>query len=205
MGFEAARCTGGEFPLSPGSVQTAGIRESTNRADRRWLLGEGYASDITRTFVLGKASDKMKTGFRHRASSPDLPRWQREARSGAGSVDAARGKVITTRLRSRLPNTSRIAWDTAMGMDGHEWPYLVRGNSTKLRPEMTFSDEPGIYIRGEFGIRLKTTCTSQKTEQNMFIRKARPWKPVRDGVEPMFGTMFRTRSKLRTYCLTGML
>ncbi len=36
-----------------------------------------------------------------------------------------------------------------MGMDGHEWPYLVRGNTIKLQPNMTFSDEPGIYIRGE--------------------------------------------------------
>jgi len=42
-----------------------------------------------------------------------------------------------------------------IGMDGHEWPYLVRGNATKLQPNMTFSDEPGIYIRGEFGVRLE--------------------------------------------------
>ena len=42
-----------------------------------------------------------------------------------------------------------------MGMDGHEWPYLVRGNKTKLQANMTTSDEPGIYIRGEFGIRLE--------------------------------------------------
>ena len=42
-----------------------------------------------------------------------------------------------------------------MGMDGHEWPYLVRGNKTPLRPGMTFSDEPGIYLRGEFGVRLE--------------------------------------------------
>ena len=42
-----------------------------------------------------------------------------------------------------------------MGMDGHEWPYLVRGNPVKLEAEMTTSDEPGIYIRGEFGIRLE--------------------------------------------------
>jgi Xaa-Pro dipeptidase len=40
-------------------------------------------------------------------------------------------------------------------MDGHEWPYLVRGNSLPLAPGMTFSDEPGIYIRGEFGVRLE--------------------------------------------------
>ncbi|HEY3138712.1 MAG TPA: M24 family metallopeptidase, partial [Blastocatellia bacterium] len=40
-----------------------------------------------------------------------------------------------------------------IGMDGHEWTYLVRGNKTKLETGMTFSDEPGIYIPGEFGVR----------------------------------------------------
>ena len=48
-----------------------------------------------------------------------------------------------------------------MGMDGHEWPYLVRNNmfgwekALTLQPHMTFSDEPGVYIRGEFGVRLE--------------------------------------------------
>ena len=40
-------------------------------------------------------------------------------------------------------------------MDGHEWPYLVRGNGLKMSAEMVFSDEPGVYIRGEFGVRLE--------------------------------------------------
>ena len=42
-----------------------------------------------------------------------------------------------------------------MGLDGHEWPYLVRGNKLPLAAHMTFSDEPGIYIPGEFGVRLE--------------------------------------------------
>jgi Xaa-Pro dipeptidase len=42
-----------------------------------------------------------------------------------------------------------------IGMDGHEWPYLVRGNKLLLEANMTFSDEPGIYIPGEFGTRLE--------------------------------------------------
>jgi Xaa-Pro dipeptidase len=42
-----------------------------------------------------------------------------------------------------------------IGMDGHEWPYLVRGNTLPLAPGMTFSDEPGVYLRGEFGVRLE--------------------------------------------------
>ncbi|HMB79564.1 MAG TPA: M24 family metallopeptidase, partial [Vicinamibacterales bacterium] len=48
-----------------------------------------------------------------------------------------------------------------MGMDGHEWPYLVKNNmfgwekTLTLQPGMVFSDEPGIYIKGEFGVRLE--------------------------------------------------
>ena len=40
-----------------------------------------------------------------------------------------------------------------IGLDGHEHPYLVRGSKTVLEPGMTFSDEPGIYVPGEFGLR----------------------------------------------------
>ena len=40
-------------------------------------------------------------------------------------------------------------------MEGHEYPYLVRGNKLKLQPGMTFSNEPGIYIYGEFGVRIE--------------------------------------------------
>jgi Xaa-Pro dipeptidase len=116
---------------------------------------EGYASDITRTFVLGRASDKMKQVFDivHRAQSAALA----AAKPGveAGSIDAAARKVITDAGYGPDYKYFTHRLGHGMGMDGHEWPYLVRGNSTKLRPEMTFSDEPGIYIRGEFGIRLE--------------------------------------------------
>ena len=42
-----------------------------------------------------------------------------------------------------------------MGLDGHEWPYLVPGNTTPVRANMMFSDEPGIYLPGEFGVRIE--------------------------------------------------
>jgi Xaa-Pro dipeptidase len=116
---------------------------------------EGYQSDITRTFVLGKANDKMKAVFDivHRAQAAALA----AARPGVecGAVDAAARKVITD--AGYGPDYKYFAHRVGhgMGMDGHEWPYLVRGNTTKLQPNMTFSDEPGIYIRGEFGVRLE--------------------------------------------------
>ena len=71
------------------------------------------------------------------------------------AVDAAARKVIVD--AGFGPDykyfTHRVGH--GMGMDGHEWPYLVRGNKLPLAPGMVFSDEPGIYIPGEFGIRLE--------------------------------------------------
>jgi Xaa-Pro dipeptidase len=120
---------------------------------------EGYQSDITRTFVLGKApeqvGDKMRKVFDivHRAQATALA----AARPGAecGSVDAAARKVITDAGYGPDYKYFTHRLGHGIGMDGHEWPYLVRGNTTKLAPNMTFSDEPGIYIRGEFGVRLE--------------------------------------------------
>jgi Xaa-Pro dipeptidase len=116
---------------------------------------EGYQSDITRTFVFGKASDKMKRVFEivHRAQTAAL----KTARPGVEcqAVDAAARKVISD--AGYGPDykffTHRVGH--GIGMDGHEWPYLVRGNTAVLAPNMTFSDEPGIYIPDEFGVRLE--------------------------------------------------
>jgi len=142
---------------------------------------EGYQSDISRTFVFGKASDKMKKVFDivHRAQAAAL----KMARPGVEcqAVDAAARKVITdagygskARIYSQrvgqgtpeekeitdAPNRADYKFFThrvghGIGMDGHEWPYLVRGNTTLLARNMTFSDEPGVYIPGEFGVRLE--------------------------------------------------
>lgn len=157
LGFEGdALVLLGEYSAFPhGSVTPQEIREGTIVLIDGGCTVEGYASDITRTFVLGKASDKMKQVFDivHHAQSAALA----AAKPGveAGSVDGAARRVITD--GGYGPDykyfTHRVGH--GMGMDGHEWPYLVRGNTTKLQPHMTFSDEPGIYIRGEFGIRLE--------------------------------------------------
>jgi len=116
---------------------------------------EGYQSDITRTFVLGKAYDKMKQVFDivHRAQAAALA----TARPGieCGAVDAAARKVIADAGFGPDYKYFTHRLGHGMGMDGHEWPYLVRGNATKLQPGMTFSDEPGIYLHGEFGVRLE--------------------------------------------------
>jgi Xaa-Pro dipeptidase len=146
----------GENSGSPhGSTQAQVVREGSIILLDDGCSVEGYVSDITRTFVLGKPGDKMKTVFDivHRAQSAALATARPSV--ACESVDAAARKVITD--AGFGPDykyfTHRVGH--GMGMDIHEWPYLVRGNAAKLEANMVFSDEPGIYIPGEFGIRLE--------------------------------------------------
>lgn len=146
----------GEYSAMPhGSRTPQTIREGTIVMIDDGCTVEGYQSDITRTFVLGKATDKMKRVFDivHRAQSAAVA----AARPGVacGSIDDAARKVITDAGYGPDYKYFSHRLGHGMGMDGHEWPYLVRGNTTKLQAGMTTSDEPGIYIRGEFGIRLE--------------------------------------------------
>lgn len=157
LGFEGGADVqvGPQSALPHGSIRPQTIREDTVLLMDGGCQVEGYASDISRTFVLGKPTDKMRRAFEivHRAQSAALA----TARPGVQcqAVDAAARKVIND--AGYGPGfryfTHRVGH--GMGMDGHEWPYLVGGETLPLAPNMVFSDEPGIYIGGEFGIRLE--------------------------------------------------
>jgi Xaa-Pro dipeptidase len=157
LGFEgdASVQVGPYSALPHGSRTPQTIREGTILLVDGGCSVEGYRSDITRTFVLGKPTDKMKQVFDivHRAQTTAL----RTARPGleCQAVDAAARKVITDAGYGPGYKYFTHRLGHGMGMDGHEWPYLVRGNTLPLAPHMTFSDEPGIYIPGEFGVRLE--------------------------------------------------
>jgi Xaa-Pro dipeptidase len=154
LGFpgEASVNVGSGSALPHGSVQPQPIREGTIIMVDDGCTVEGYQSDITRTFVLGRPTDKMRRVFDivHEAQTKAL----KTARPGVPceDVDAAARKVIAD-AGFGVNFTHRVGH--GIGMDGHEWPYLVRGNRQKMAANMTFSDEPGIYLPGEFGIRLE--------------------------------------------------
>ena len=147
--------TGQYSALPHGSTTPQVVREGTILLIDGGCSVEGYRSDISRTFVLGEPTDKMRQVFdiELRAQSAALA----AAKPGVEcqAVDAAARQVIVD--AGYGPGytyfTHRVGH--GMGMDGHEWPYLVKGNTLLLAPGMTFSDEPGIYIRGEFGVRLE--------------------------------------------------
>jgi Xaa-Pro dipeptidase len=152
----------GEYTASPhGSRTPQTIREGTIIMLDDGCRVEGYTSDITRTFVLGKPTDKMKKVFEIvqraqqaalEAAKPGVPNDAVDAAARRVIIDGGYGpgfKYFTHRVGHGL------------GMEMHEWNYLVKNNmyggpsNATLQPGMVFSDEPGIYIRGEFGIRLE--------------------------------------------------
>jgi Xaa-Pro dipeptidase len=152
----------GEFTALPhGSRQPQTIREGTILMLDDGCAVEGYTSDITRTFVLGKATDKMKSVFDvvKKAQSAALS----AARPGVvlADVDAAARKVIADAGYGPGFKYFTHRLGHGMGMDMHEWPYVVKNNmfgwesNPVMRAGMVFSDEPGVYIRGEFGVRLE--------------------------------------------------
>lgn len=146
----------GEYSALPhGSLTPQVIREGSILLIDGGCTVEGYRSDLSRTFVLGQPTEKMKTVFAIELEAQTAA--LNAARPGVPceAVDAAARKVITD--AGYGPDyeyfTHRVGH--GIGMDGHEWPYLVRGNTLPLEPGMTFSDEPGIYLPGEFGVRLE--------------------------------------------------
>ena len=157
LGFQgSAGVQVGEFSALPhGSSKPQVIREGTILLMDGGCNAEGYSSDISRTFVLGKATDRMTQVFEldRRAQDAAL----KTARPGlpCEAVDTAARKVIEEGGFGPGYKHFTHRLGHGMGMDGHEWPYLVRGNALPLAPGMTFSNEPGVYIRGEFGVRVE--------------------------------------------------
>ncbi len=112
----------------------------------------GYHSDITRTFAFGKPPERFQEVYRVVKAAQE--EGFRAARSGiaAGAADGAARSIIRKNGFGRH-FTHRLGH--GIGLDGHEPPYLVQGNTLVLEEGMTVTVEPGIYLPGEFGVRLE--------------------------------------------------
>jgi len=118
---------------------------------------QGYQSDVSRTWVHGSASVEQRRVWDQVKAAQALA--FRTARVGvaAGAVDdAVRAyyEPLGYGPGYRLPGLSHRTGH-GIGMDGHEPVNLVRGETTRLAPGMCFSDEPGLYLPGKFGVRLE--------------------------------------------------
>ena len=151
-----ASCNTGQYSAIPhGGPPNQIIREGEMVLIDDGCTADGYTSDISRSFVYGKPTELQHTIFNivQNAQSAAL------ATAGPGVemqfVDAAARKVITDSGYGPGYDHFYHRVGHGIGLDMHEWPYLVGGNSQKMVPGMVFSNEPGIYLRGNFGIRLE--------------------------------------------------
>ena len=118
---------------------------------------DGYSSDITRTYVFGEATPEVRRV------------WEAEKRAQAAAFEAARPGVpceaVDAAARRSLeadgfgPGYSLPGLPHrtghGIGLDIHEGPYLVKGDTTPLATGMCFSNEPMIVVPGQFGVRLE--------------------------------------------------
>jgi Xaa-Pro dipeptidase len=148
----------GKYTAFPhGSIEPQRLKDGDFVQIDNGVNWNGYQADITRTVVFGKPTARQ------------IEIWNLEKRAQAAafaaakigatceSVDAAARKVITDAGFGPDYKVPGLPHRTGhgIGMDGHEWPNFVKGETRKLAPGMCFSDEPMIAIYGEFGVRLE--------------------------------------------------
>ena len=118
---------------------------------------EGYQSDVSRTFVVGAAGAEQRKVWDQVRAAQALAFKTAQIGVAAGAVDDAVRRSYTAQGYGpdyRLPGLSHRTGH-GIGMEGHEPVNLVRGEGTKLAAGMCFSDEPGLYLPGRFGVRLE--------------------------------------------------
>lgn len=117
----------------------------------------GYQSDISRSWVYGEPSARQRKVWNTVRRGQDIALETAKIGVPVGAIDDAVRAYYTKEAWGpgyRLPGLSHRTGH-GIGLDGHEPAYLVHGDATPLEEGMCFSDEPGIYIPGEFGIRLE--------------------------------------------------
>jgi Xaa-Pro aminopeptidase len=118
---------------------------------------EGYSSDISRTFVFGEPTARQREVWNRVREGQRIALAAAKVGAQAGSVDDAVRRQYEKwgyGPNYRLPGLSHRTGH-GIGLDGHEPINLVHGETGTLQPGMCFSNEPGLYIPGEFGVRLE--------------------------------------------------
>ena len=158
-----------------GSKKPQEVREGSTVLVDCGCTVHGYQSDISRTWVVGNPSDKQKRVWQIVKRGQEIAIETAKKGVPCGAIDdAVRGFYEKEGWGPgyHLPGLPHRTGH-GIGMDGHESPYLVHGDATPLEPGMCFSDEPGLYIPGEFGIRLEDCWFMSETGPQSFTPFAR--------------------------------
>lgn len=144
---------GASAALPHGSIKPQKLREGDVVLIDGGCKVEGYSSDVTRTGIFGKPFEKIQRTYETVRKAQDAALDAARKGKLSGTVDDAARGVITSAGYGPDYKFFTHRLGHGIGLDGHEHPYLVRHSKTTLMPGMTFSNEPGVYIPGEFGLR----------------------------------------------------
>ncbi len=158
-----------------GSRQPQTLREGSVILMDVGCTVHGYQSDISRTWVMGQPTAKQHKVWDTVKRGQELALATAKPGTPVGAIDDAVRAFYEKEGWGpgyRLPGLSHRTGH-GIGLDGHEPPYLVHGDTTPLAPGMCFSDEPGLYIPGEFGIRMEDCWYMTDTGPKLFTELAK--------------------------------
>jgi Xaa-Pro dipeptidase len=170
--------------LNEASAYPHGSRQSQAVRDGSIILMDcgcqvhGYQSDISRTWVFGQANARQRKIWNTVKRGQEIALETAKIGVPAGAIDDAVRSYYEHEGWGpgyRLPGLSHRTGH-GIGLDGHEPAYLVHSDGTPLQAGMCFSDEPGIYIPGEFGVRLEDCWV-------MTAEGPRPFTPLAKSLE----------------------
>jgi len=151
-------------PLAPGDVVLIDAGTTVH----------GYQSDITRTTVFGTPSSEVRAVFEVvRETQARALEFAAPGRT-CGEVDAVARKVVADAGFGDRYQFFTHRLGHGIGLEGHEWPYLVGKSDVVLEPGMTFSNEPGIYQYGKFGVRLEDIMVVTESGAELLTGPAGP-------------------------------
>lgn len=161
-----------------GSLKPQEVREGSVILIDTGCSVHGYQSDISRSWVYGSPSRRQREVWDTVKRGQELALETAKLGIPCGAIDRAVREFYEGKGWHKdygLPGLSHRTGH-GIGMDVHEAPYLVRNDATPLEAGMCFSDEPGLYTPGEFGIRLEDCW-------HMTAGGAKPFTPLAKSLE----------------------
>jgi Xaa-Pro dipeptidase len=158
-----------------GSLQIQTVREGSTVLLDCGCTVHGYQSDISRTWVFGQASARQRKVWDTVKRGQEIALETAKVGLPVGRIDDAVRRYYESEGWGpgyKLPGLSHRTGH-GIGLDGHEPAYLVHGDSSPLQAGMCFSDEPGIYIPGEFGVRLEDCWVMTASGPKLFTPLAK--------------------------------
>jgi len=133
----------------------------------------GYQSDISRTWAVGEVGPDRRRAFDAVLQAQEAAMAAIRPGARCSDVDAAARKVIADRGFGAGYQRFTHRLGHGIGLEGHEHPYLVRDNPIRLAPGMTMSNEPGIYVPGQFGVRIEDIVAVTESGAEVFGPRVR--------------------------------